>query len=375
MPISSSPLNLSRRTLAAAGAGLAAAGVLKHAGAQDPATPQTAATPSLIPVPVDPQMQDVLDALLAFEAPPLHTVDPFNGRSLPSAQDAAAAVLAGRGEPALEPVGRISHILVPGLDGNEILVRLYYPMEMGTEPLPVLVYFHGGGFVIANLNTYDSSCRALANAAGCIVASVNYRLAPENPFPAAVNDAFAATQYFLSSAGAIGGDPAKVAVAGESAGGNLATVTCLRARDEGALMPIHQLLVYPYVALAPEGEAAESVETFASAIPLGAPALEWFLSFYLADQADVTNPYVSPILAPDLSGIPAVTLVQAEIDPLLSQGTVYADSLEASGVTVERMLYEGVTHEFFGLGAVVDKAKDAVDFAAAGLMTAFESEM
>lgn len=229
-------------------------------------------------VAVDPQMQEVLDALASFDAPALPDVTPQVARELPSFADALQQVLADRGEPALEPVGDIRHILIPGIDGNEILARLYYPQNAGSDLLPVAVYFHGGGFVIANISTYDASCRAIANAAGCIVASIAYRQAPENPFPAAPNDAYSATQYFLSSAGTVGGDPARVAVVGESAGGNLAAVVSMLLRDEGGAMPVHQVLIYPITTYVPEGEAAESIKQFAMAKPLSAAALDWFAS-------------------------------------------------------------------------------------------------
>ncbi len=361
-----SDVSLSRRhTMQLAGgfaaASLAAAPIYRRAFAQG-ATPE--ATPEASPViggGADPQMQEVLDALVAFGAPPLSNVSPFAGRNLPSFRDAVQSVLAERGETIIEPVGGIEHILIPSLDGEtELVARIYHPEGAGSDLLPVMVYFHGGGFVIANLNTYDASCRALANATGTIVASIAYRLAPENPFPTAVDDAYAATQFFMGGAGVVGGDPERVIVAGESAGGNLATVVCLRARDEGGMMPLHQVLVYPVTTFAPEGESLESIQEYANAIPLGAADLEWFGMHYLADPSDATNPYASPLLATDLSGIPPVTMIQAEIDPLQSQGTAYADALEAAGVTVSRTLYEGVTHEFFGMTTVVDKAAEAV---------------
>lgn len=364
--------SFSRRTgLAVAGAAVATGLSLPvfHGAAQD-----TQATPAAAPpgVPgVDPQIQEVLDAIASFNAPPLETVTPFVGRNLPSFANGLQVVLANQEKPGLAPVGRIDHILIPAQNGESILARLYYPAEMSGDPLPVLVYFHGGGFVIADLDTYDSSCRALATATGAIVASVAYRLAPEYPFPTAVDDAFAATQYFLASAATVGGDPERVVVIGESAGGNLATVSCLRARDEGALLPVYQVLVYPVTTFAPEGEAAESVELYANAKPLNSAQLEWFASYYLADPADAANPLVSPLTATDLSGLPPVTIVQAEIDPLQSQGTVYADALEAAGVQVLRHFYAGATHEFFGMGAVVDIAQEAVAQVAADLQQVF----
>jgi len=369
-----SNINLSRRHSLQLAGGFAAASLASAPGLRSLAQDATPEASPVIGGGADPQMQQVLDALTSFNAPPLDSVTPFAGRNLPSFRDAVETVLAEQGEPILEPVGRIEHLLIPSLDGTEILARVYHPAGASeAELLPVMVYFHGGGFVIASLDTYDASCRALANATGAIVASIAYRQAPENPFPTAVDDAFAATQYFLGGAGVVGGDPERVIVAGESAGGNLATVVCLRARDEGALLPLHQVLVYPVTTFAPEGESLESIQEYANAIPLGAAGLEWFGTFYLADPADATNPYASPLLATDLSGIPPVTMIQAEIDPLQSQGTAYADALEAAGVTVSRTLYEGVTHEFFGMTTVVDKAADAVEQVASEVNAALGS--
>ncbi len=343
-----------------------------HAFAQD-STPDSTpvASPGAIPG-IDPQNQEIIDALDAFKAPALETVTPDIARNLPSFADAEQAILAKRGEVSQEAVGAVEHLLIPGSgQDDEILARIYRPLKAGTGLLPVLVYFHGGGFVIANLDTYDASCRALANATGGIVASIAYRRAPEHPFPAAVDDAYNATQYFLSGAGVVGGDPAKVAVVGESAGGNLATVVCLRARDEKGMMPLHQVLVYPVTTFAPEGEAAVSIKKYVDAKPLNSAQLQWFGMYYLADPADATNPYASPLMAMDLSGLPPATIIQAEIDPLQSQGTAYAKALEAAGVKVTRHLYKGVTHEFFGLGAVIDQANEAVDQVAKELAAAF----
>jgi acetyl esterase len=371
---------LSRRLAVGGGLGVAAAAagtILAQpllATAQD-ATAEATPSDALQPggAEIDPQMQEVLDALTSFDAPALEDGTPEIGRELPSFADALQQVLTARGEPSQEIVGDIRHILIPGLDDNQILARLYYPTEAGSGLLPVAVYFHGGGFVIASVNTYDASCRALANATGCIVASIAYRLAPEHPFPAAVNDAYAATQFFLSTAGEVGGDPERVAVVGESAGGNLATVVCLRARDEDAPMPVHQGLVYPLVTFAPEGEATESIETYANAVPLNAAALDWFGSYYLTDPSEASDPFTSPLDVDDLSGLPPATIIQAQIDPLQSQGTLYAEALEEAGVEVTRSLYEGVTHEFFGMGAVADKAADAVAELAGELQAAFEA--
>ncbi len=265
-------------------------------------------------------MQEVLDALAAFEAPPLYNVPPQVARNLPSFESGLEAVLSDRGEAGMQPVGDISHLLLPALDGTDLVARIYRPLDAGDELLPVLVYFHGGSFVIANLNTYDASCRALANATGCIVASIAYRQAPENPFPTAVDDAYAVTQHFMGAAGETGGDPERVAVGGESAGGNLATVVrnVLPARHGGAARPL---------CIAPAGRG--------------------------------------------LRGLPPATMIQAQIDPLQSQGTLYAQAHEQAGVPITSSLYEGVTHEFFGMGQVVDKTAQAVEEAAAGLQSSF----
>lgn len=378
---STNPLtsHLSTRRTVLAGAGAIAAGgvtssrLVGSVSAQD-ATPEGQATPMLSGgVAVDPQMQLILDALTDFEAPPVEEVSPQIARNLPSVATATIQVLSDQGKPAYEEVGDISHILIPGPEGD-IVARVYTPLDAEDFPLPVSVYFHGGGFVIANLDTYDSSCRAIANAAGCLVVSVAYRQAPEAPYPAAVDDAYAATQYIIENAGLINGDPERVAVVGESAGGNLAAVVSLLARDQGGSSPIHQVLVYPVATFAPEGDATQSIEQFSDAMPLNAAMLEWFGSYYLTDPTIASSdPYVSPAIA-DLTGLPPATVILAEIDPLHDQGEIFAQQLTDAGVDTTVTTYEGVTHEFFGTGAVVDKANDAVDEAATALRAAFGTD-
>lgn len=375
--------SLSRRAVLGTGAGLATGAALasgRFAFAQQDATPGATleatpgvpleATPAAAGPTPDAQMQEVLDALASFEAPPIEDVTPHIARNLPSFANALQTVAAEKGVPTGEPVAGIDHFLIPSNEG-EVLARIYRPAGVEADALPVLVYFHGGGFVIANLDTYDPSCRALANATGCIVASIAYRQAPEHPFPAPVDDAYAATQFMLTNAGDIGGDPARVAVAGESVGGNLAAVVSLRAWDEGAPLPVHQILIYPVTTFAPEGDAAVSVAQYKDAKPLNAPMLEWFGSHYLPDRDLASDPLVSPLNADDLSGLPPATVILAEIDPLQSQGVAFAQRLEEAGVDTAFTLYQGVTHEFFGMGAVVDKADEAVAEAAARLKVAF----
>lgn len=279
-------------------------------------------------------------------------------------------------------MGDIFHRVIPGPGGvGQILVRFYKPRGAMGSSLPMTVYFHGGGFVIADLNVYDSSCRALANASGSMVASVAYRLAPENPFPAAHEDAYAATQFLMRNASAVGADPARVAVAGESAGGNLATAVCLMAKARGGLMPVYQTLVYPFI-LNPNrlpddvlNQQFPSYAVNANAKPLGKPEGKYFFRYYIPGNNYGTTPVIfgEPIRATvsDLRGLPPATIIGAEIDVLQSEGLRYANNLRAAGVPVQYRLYRGVTHEFFGLGAVVQQARDAEAFAGQGLHIAF----
>ena len=374
-----------RRTVLRAGLGLAAglagagalAPALTFAGGSPAAVDESAAAIGGFPAVVgantgqaDPQMAAVLAQLAAFHAPPLPSVTPEVARQLPTVADAVQAVQAvqaARGvAPAVEPVGRIDHILIPGL-GGQILVRVYTPR--GTGPFPVLVYFHGGGFVIANLDTYDSSARALTNAANCVVMSVAYRQAPEHKFPAAPQDAYAALRWAQAHAATIGGDPRRVAVGGESAGGNLATVVCLMARDRGTPQPVHQLLVYPLVS---NSIKLPSYQQEATAKPLDTPSVLWFEGYYLRTPADALNPYVAPLQqARSLRGLAPATVITDQFDPLRSEGEAYARRLRAEGVPVSATRYNGVTHEFFTTSAVVDKAKQAVAEAASGLRSSF----
>lgn len=313
------------------------------------------------------QMQAVLDQLAAFEAPPFHEVTPRIAREMPSAADAVVAVLASRGETAApEAVADVAHRLIPGAE-EDLLVRIYTPE--GAGPFPVIVYFHGGGWVFANLNVYDASARALTNAAGAIVVSVAYRQAPEFPFPAAAEDAYAATQWIMSNAAEFNGDGTRVAVVGESAGGNLAAVTTLMARDRGGLMPVYQVLVYPITQVV--DFETPSYQEQADAAPLSRAGMMWFVGHYVPNEADRTNPYVSPLLVEDLSGLPPATIITAQIDPLRSDGENYANRLTEAGITVVYQNYPNVTHEFFGMGAVVDAGREAVVLAAEGLRGAF----
>ena len=315
----------------------------------------------------DAQMQAVLDQLAALNGKPITECTPQEARKQPSPADAVKALRKKQGkEVAPEAVGSVKDITYPAAAGTQP-ARVYTPK--GDGPFPVLAYWHGGGWVLADLDTYDASCRALCNAAGCVVVSLEYRHAPEFPFPAAAADAYAGYQYVLKNAATMNGDPKKVAVAGESAGGNLAAVTAIRARDKGLQLPMAQVLVYPVTGINLD---TPSYVKNADAKPLNKPMMKWFFAHYVGNQPSAaTNPVAFPMQAANLAKLPATTILNAEIDPLLDDGVLYAAKLKAAGVTVTQKTFPGVTHEFFGMGAVVDKSKEAVKVAADALKAAY----
>ncbi len=330
-------------------------------------------------MPIDSDMQSVLDQMAKFNAPPIETLSVNNARNTPTFKNAVEEMAANSpatrtmnvAMPSLpEPVGRIANILIPSANG-EILARVYTPSS-GDSPLPVLVYFHGGGWVIANLDVYESSCRALCNAAECIVVSVAYRQAPESEYPAAVQDADAALQWILANAEQVGGDATRVAVGGESAGGNLAAVACLIAREKGKRLPVAQLLIYPVTDMS--GNTYPSYAENESSQPLHTAMLEWFYQNYNPNTETRKEVYASPLLANNLSGLPPAIVITAEFDPLRDEGEAYAKKLAEAGVSLDFKRYEGVVHEFFGLAGAVSKAKEAVQQAADGLKRAWGKE-
>jgi acetyl esterase len=319
----------------------------------------------------DPQMAAVLKSLQSLHPKPIEKLKPSSARMQPTATAAVINLLKKQGKStAPEKVSSVTDVKVPGPAGApDVTVRVYKPLNAPSGPLPVVVYFHGGGFVIASVSTYDASCRALANASGAIVCAVAYRMAPENRLPAAHEDSYAATQYIMKNARKWGGDPSKVAVAGESAGGNLATDMCLMAKMRGGVMPMHQLLVYPVV----QGKTTPSYRAYYNAKPLNTPMMKWFFKWALPSKAFGNTPLASPLYAPDslFKGLPPATIIAAEIDPLQSEGQMYAKKLQKNGIPTKYRMYTGVTHEFFGMTAVLDKSKQAVGFAASELKMAF----
>jgi len=311
-------------------------------------------------------MQKVLDSLASLGGKPMETLTPAEARKQPTPADAVKKVMQEMGKSAApDPAVSMKSMMVPGPLGD---IPIYVFTPEGKGPFPVLVYFHGGGFVIADTKVYEASPRALAKMAGAVVVSVDYHRAPEHKFPAAPNDAYAAYTWVLAHAKEINGDPSKVAVGGESAGGNLATVVSMMARDKKAAMPVHQLLVYPVVN---DDMNAESYITYANAKPLNKAMMGWFFKHYGGDPA---NPYALPMKAASLKGLPPSTVIAAEIDPLLTEGKLYTAKLKKDGVRVAYKEYKGVAHEFFGMGAVVPAAKDAEQYAADALKAAFASK-
>ncbi|SIQ38842.1 alpha/beta hydrolase [Pseudacidovorax sp. RU35E] len=288
-------------------------------------------------------------------------------RQQPTAKDAVIALLQKRGE-STDP-----EVLVPGVTMTTITVdgavgalpaNVYTPQ--GGGPFPVILYFHGGGWVIADKDVYDAGARGLAKAANAIVVSVDYRQAPEHRFPAAWDDALAAYRWLSQNAASLGGDPVRVALAGESAGGNLAVATAVAVRDAGLPAPRHVLSVYP---VAQTSLNTESYLENAIAKPLNRAMVKWFVDHLVNSEDDLKDTRLLLIDA-ELAGLPPVTVINARLDPLRSDGAKLEDALRDAGVPVERREYEGVAHEFFGGAAVLQKARDAMAYAGDRLRTA-----
>ncbi len=317
---------------------------------------------------LDTDMGNVVLLYDALKGTPIVYLSAPDARQQFSVQDTAKIIARGFGnaENAM-PLGKVTDgLTVPGRSGNQIPIRIYTPV--GTGPFPVITYYHGGGFVVATIDTYDASARALAGYANAIVVSVEYRKAPEAPYPAAYNDAIDAYKWVTSNIGTYNGISSKVAVAGESAGGNLATEVALAARDGGLQIPTHELLIYP-VTSSNVTQASDLLYT-SSQLPLNTAALNYFFGLYTT-PSQANDPGVAPLNA-DLHNLPPTTIIAAQEDPLVSDGQAYAAKLQMAGNQVVYQLYTGTTHEFFGLGAVVAKAKAAEQFGAARLAASFK---
>ncbi len=316
---------------------------------------------------MDADMRNVVLLYDAIKGTHLEQLTPQDARQQFSAQDAAKIIARGPdGQASATPVGKIvDGMTIPGQGPTQIPIRVYYPA--GSGPFPVIVYYHGGGFVVATIDTYDESARSLCVDANAIVVSVEYRKAPEAPFPAALNDAFTAYQWVVNNISAMNGLPSEVAVAGESAGGNLAAEVSILARNTGFQMPTHELLIYP-ITTGNLNQTSDALYTN-STLPLYTAELPYFSSLYLLNPSDA-GPRVTPIDA-NLRRLPPTTIVAAEFDPLASDGMDYYLALKAAGNDVRYKLFSGTTHEFFGMGAVVKKAKAAEEYGAAQIVASF----
>lgn len=306
-------------------------------------------------MPLDPQVRELLERRAAAGMPPLYGMSVAEAR----AADIAAIKAAGG---AVEPVAAVEDVEIPGPAGP-IPVRSYLPH--GSGPFPTLVYFFGGGWTLGSVETSDGVCRALTNAAGCCTIAVGYRLAPEHKFPAAVEDCYAAVRWLAHHGDVLGADTSRIAVAGDSAGGNLAAVTALLARDHGGPPLACQVLVYPNTdhSLHPSGVPG------GYDLPFDERSVRWYWDNYLADQDDGASPLVSPLRAPDLSGLPPALVVTAEYDPLRAEGIRYATTLRDAGVDVEQVDQTGMIHGFLTMLGELDASRKTVSRIAAYLCT------
>lgn len=312
----------------------------------------------------DEDMQAVLERLGALGGKPIESLSATEARRQPTPADAVAEILQDLGRET-DFAGSVREQEIPGPSGT-IAARVYVPP--GEGPFPLVLYVHGGGWVIADLDTYDSSARALCETSEAVVLSTHYRQAPEHRFPAAHEDVFAAYRWAREHASELNADPQRMAVAGESAGGNMAMAISLMARKAGLEQPVHQVLIYPVTSTSLDWP---SVEENAKAKPLNKAMLPWFLEKYAPNPADRRDPRLN-LMSAELRGLPSTTIVTAEIDPLRSEGYALATRMEEAGVSVEHRDFRGVTHEFFGMTGVVDDADEAQRFVGERLKAAFE---
>ena len=306
-------------------------------------------------MPLDPQAKAVMDQVAALGFPMAHTVSPQQARANAQSRPRAAG----------PEVARVEDRTIPGPD-TQIPVRIYTPP--GSGPFPALVWFHGGGWVVGDLESADATARHLTVGAGCVVVSVDYRLSPEAKFPGPAEDCYAATMWVAEHAGEIGVSANNIAVGGDSAGGNLAAAVCLMAKDRGGPALGMQLLVYP---VTDRDFQTGSYGDNADGYQLTRDTMIWYWDQYLANDADVGNAYAAPLQAQDLQGLPTAVVITAEYDPLRDEGEAYAHRLEAAGVPTTCTRYSGMIHGFFGMSAAVDKGKDAIAQASAALTVAF----
>ena len=308
-------------------------------------------------MPLDPQAQLVVDAMAALNLKPVESSTPAEAREAIRTRTATLGPF--------EDVAAVADHRLPVGQG-EITVRLYSPG--GPGPHPVLVYYHGGGWVIGDLYTHDGLCRSITNAARCAVVSVDYRLAPEWKYPVAAEDSYAALRWVVTNAARLGLDPRRVAVGGDSAGGNLAAVATLMARERGGPALVHQVLIYP---VTDYDLTTKSYVENATGYVLTLEGMRWFWNHYLARDSHGREPYASPLRAPSLAGLPSALVITAECDPLRDEGEAYAGRLRDAGVPVTLTRYGGMFHGFARMTHILDKARTALDEIAGSLQKAF----
>lgn len=304
-----------------------------------------------------PAMHHMLERMARAAHVPMHAL---------SAQQARAAYAAGAGVLDIPPhkLARVEELAIPVRDGQSIPARLYAPSR---DALPLLVYFHGGGFTVGSVATHDSLCRHLSHLAQCAVVSVDYRLAPEHKFPTAVHDAWDAVQWLAAQGTTLGLDTRRLAVGGDSAGGTLAAVCAILARDAGLPLSL-QLLFYPGCAA---HQDTPSHKTFETGFVLEEPHITYFFNQYINSAADRDDWRFSPLNAPDVDGVAPAWIGLAECDPLVDEGVMYADKLRLAGVPVDLEIYRGVVHEFIKMGRAIPQALQAHADAARALKHAF----
>jgi acetyl esterase len=307
-------------------------------------------------VPLDPQAQALIASLVG-----LKPVEQMTVQEMREGMEERARLTGG--EP--QPVDQVLSNEVPGPAGP-IPVRIYVPA--GSGPKPALVYFHGGGWARGSLQTHDILCRALANGGACIVVSVDYRMAPEHTFPAAIEDSLAATRWVAEHAEQIGIDPTRLAVGGDSAGGNLAAAVALVLRDEGRPALVHQLLIYPVTDYNFE---TRSYLDNAEGYNLTREAMRFYWRLYLRDESDADDQRASPLRARHFANLPSALVITAEYDPLRDEGRAYADRLRAGGTPTVYREYAGMIHGFVTSAGILDQGKQAIRDASAALRAAF----
>jgi len=310
-------------------------------------------------MPLDPQARAMLDAMAAMPRPDFATL---------RAADYRAALAAMPPFAPGDPVAAQQDLVLDGAAGP-LNARLYRPDD-STSPLPLVIYFHGGGFVLCGLDSHDNICRSLARRSGALVLSVDYRLAPEARFPAAANDAVAAVRWAAAHAARLGADPARLAVAGDSVGGNLAAVACQQLRGSGIALA-HQLLLYPYLDCTDTAAGSASYRECSEGYFLSAAELDWYRGQYLATPADAADVRASPLHQRDLHGLPPATIITAEFDPLRDQGEAYGEALQRAGSSATVRRWPGQFHGFISMQGVIDAASHALDAAAASLRQAW----